>query len=338
MKACICSLFLLIALLCACDTAAPSASPLTTIRIGVCLYRQDDTFISLLTGELIEQAKRIEQEENVKLVITVKDGQGSQSLQEKQASSLLEKGYDVLLINVVDRTSVARLVDYAKALDVPLVFFNREPVEEDLLRSQRVCYVGADAVQSGQLQGSLLVEAWQTDPTRLDRNGDGKLQYVMLEGDLGHQDALLRTESVISTLSEAGIATDKLATGIANWLRVQANAKMALWIEKYGDQIEAVISNNDEMALGALDALQTAGVNPLPAVVGIDGTPAALAAVQSGQMLGTVYNDAEGQAYAVLQTAFAMARGQPIPHQSKYLYLPYIRITPANVAYYMSEE
>lgn len=111
------------------------------------------------------------------------------------------------------------------------------------------------------------------DPARLDRNGDGVLQYVMLEGDPGHQDSMIRTETSVRTLTQAGIRTEKLASSIANWQRVQASTKMLLWIEKFGSRIEAVIANNDDMALGALDAYANTVDADLPAIVGIDGTP-----------------------------------------------------------------
>ena len=311
-----------------------------TVRIGVSLYRQEDTFISLMANYMQEAAKELEQEKNIKIILTFSDAQSSQNKQNDHVSAFLEKNYDAVMVNLVDRTAAAALIDKAKAADVPMIFFNREPVEEDLSRWSKVCYIGADAAESGQLQGSLLVDLWQQNPQQLDRDGDGKVQYVMLEGDAGHQDSLIRTEAVIKTLTDAGIKTDKLATGIANWMRVQASTKMALWIEKYGDQIEAVIANNDDMALGALDALETAGTRTLPVVVGIDGTPVGLAAVADRRMLGTVYNDAEGQARAAVRVTCAMIEGESVESlhmDGNYLRLPYIRITRDNVRQYQTD-
>lgn len=310
--------------------APPDEDAVRTVRIGVCLYWQDDFFVGMIMDSMIEAAKQLEQAENIKLVLTTKDAQHSQNLQNEQVAAFLEKGYDAVLVNVVDRTAVAGLIDRAKSAGIPILFFNREPVQEDLDRWSKVYYIGADAAESGRLQGGILVDAWNENPALLDRNGDGKLQYVMLEGDAGHQDSLLRTETVIQTLADAGIKTDKLASGIANWQRVQASTKMALWIEKFGAQIEVVIANNDDMALGALDALDNAHLRPQPAVVGIDGIPPALTAVTERRMLGTVSNDADGQAQAAIGIAYALITNGDLtafPLDGKYLRLPYTQVS-----------
>ncbi|NCB28633.1 MAG: galactose ABC transporter substrate-binding protein [Clostridia bacterium] len=321
-----------------CTGCGASNGGVRNLRVGICLYRQDDTFISLMAEDMQRAAKAIEQEKNVRLTLTFRDAQYSQTLQNEQASAFLEKGYDVLLVNVVDRTAAASLIDKAKSANTPIILFNREPVEEDLRRYDNAYYVGADAAESGTLEGKLLSDQYAADPASLDRNGDGRLQYVMLEGDQGHQDSVIRTEYVIKQLTEAGIKTDKLATGIANWQRVQASTKMALWLEQYGDRIEAVIANNDDMALGALDALDAAGITHGPAVVGIDGTPAGLEAVTARRMLGTVYNDAAGQSRNVIRLAYALAQNEGVDRftlrDGKYLMSPYTIVTPINVSQY----
>ena len=212
----------------------PQDGPVDTIKIGVSVYRQDDTFISLLVDHLNEYAKTYEQIKGVKLQLDFSYAQYNQSLQNDQIDGFLQKDYDVVLVNVVDRTAAGGLVDKAKTAQKPIIFFNREPVREDLDRWRLAYYVGADAAESGELEGRLLVDAYMDDPARLDRNGDGVLQYVMLEGDPGHQDSMIRTETSVRTLTQAGIRTEKLASSIANWQRVQASTKMLLWIEKFG--------------------------------------------------------------------------------------------------------
>ncbi|MFR7894073.1 MAG: substrate-binding domain-containing protein [Dysosmobacter sp.] len=121
--------------------------------------------------------------------------------------------------------------------------------------------MGLPAGDAGVLQGELVLDAWRTQRDTLDRNGDGVIQYVMLEGEPGHQDALLRTEFCISTLANAGVSAEKLASDAANWQRGQASVSMRQWLQEFGENIEVVFANNDDMALGAIDACAEAGLD-----------------------------------------------------------------------------
>ncbi len=224
------------------------------LRVGVALYTQDDTFIATIAAELERMAREEEQARDLRINLSVVDGRSNQTTQLDQIDSLIGRGCDALCVNIVDRTAAAVLIDKAQKAGVPLIFFNRQPVAEDMLRWEHAYYVGAKAEEGGVLQGRLVLEAWQTDPA-LDRNGDGVLQYVMLEGEPGHQDAMLRTEYAVKTLTDAGVAVEKLASDTANWKRGQAMAKARQWLEEgMGDSIEVVFANNDDMALGAIDA------------------------------------------------------------------------------------
>jgi methyl-galactoside transport system substrate-binding protein len=215
---------------------------------------------------------------------------------------------------------------------VPVIFFNREPVEEDLRRWDRAYYVGSQADRAGVLQGGLVLDAWQTDRTALDRNGDGVLQYVMLEGEPGHQDALLRTEWSVKTLTAAGVVTERLASDAADWQRGQAGIRMRQWLAEFGDDIEVVFANNDDMALGAIDACLEAGltVENMPFIVGVDATPPALEALEAGTLKGTVRNDAAGQAAGILSLVSALTQDRQdmeALEDGKYLWLEYTPVT-----------
>ena len=156
------------------------------------------------------------------------------------------------------------------------------------------------------MQGEIAARAFEENP-ELDLNGDGKIQYLMLEGESGHQDAIVRTEASVSTFVREGFKVEKLKSIIANWDRVQASTKMEQIISEYGKKIELIFANNDDMALGAIDAYEAAGIlkNEQPVIVGIDGTDVGLDAVKSGKMYGTVYNDKESQAKALVDLAYA---------------------------------
>ena len=253
---------------------------------------------------------------------------------------MIEDGVDVICVNLVDRTDPTAVIDSARKADVPVIFFNRELVEGDIGRWDKLFYVGADAEESGVMQGELAAWACITRK-ELDRNGDGVIQYVVLEGEAGHQDAIVRTEASVDTLRKQGIEIDKLGYAIANWNRAQAQTKAKQFIEDFGYDIELVLSNNDDMALGAIDAYEAMAIprNKWPAILGIDGTDVGLEAVRDDKMVGTVYNDKEGQAAAMFELATVLAKGGSIEELSdkytiengRYIRLPYAKVTSSNI-------
>lgn len=300
--------------------------PSDTIRIGVAVYDQQDTFISTILKNMEQIAQQAEIDNQVKINLSVSDGGGNQTKQLEQIGRYLNQGYDMVCVNLVDRTSAAIVIDKAEDADIPIVFFNREPVEEDINRWEKVYYVGAKAQQSGTLQGELVVDAWEKDHRTLDKNRDGILQYVMLEGEPGHQDALLRTEYVIKSLTDHHMQVERLVGDTANWNRGQAKAKVQKWIEAFGDEIEAVLSNNDDMALGAIDAFEDAGLK-IPLVVGVDATKSALEAIEQGKLYGTVLNDGYGMAETMIHLALCLRNiagcQMPSVEDGHYIWLPY---------------
>ncbi|WP_320956775.1 galactose ABC transporter substrate-binding protein [Enterocloster asparagiformis] len=307
--------------------------PKTSIRIGVALYRGDDTFISTVRAALEERAKAYEQETGIKVVMDIVDAKLNQNTQNSQVERFISLGYDALCVNIVDRSAASIIIDRAMDAGIPVVFFNREPVEEDMNRWEKLYYIGADAKESAVLQGNILVDAYKKDPTSLDRNGDGMVSYVLLEGESSHQDSLIRTEWSIQTLKDGGVPLEKLTGGIANWERSQASAWMEQWISEYPEQIELVICNNDDMALGAIDAIKRANI-PRGAikVVGIDGTPVGKEALAAGDLFGTVESDREQYARVIFDIAAALALGKGVPEDihldgGKYYRCPQIALT-----------
>ena len=308
-----------------------------TFRIGVALYSQEDTFISYVAKKMEKLAKEEEKKRNVRINVSLADGGRSQSVQNEQVDRFLAQGCDILCVNIYDRTAAAVIVDKAQREGVPVIFFNREPVREDLNRWEYAYYVGSRAEQAGRIQGQLALEAWEDRQAEIDRNGDGVLQYVMLEGEPGHQDTLLRSEYSIKTLADAGVPLQRLDDYTADWQRGKAGARMEQWLREFPDGIEAVFANNDDMALGALDACVNAGMDPLPLVLGVDATDAALESILDGQLAGTVFNDAEGQAETMMELACSLLLRQPIREvveleDSHYVFLEYSPVTAENAA------
>lgn len=303
--------------------------------IGVAIYKFDDTFMTGVRNTISDAAK--EKGSTVDIV----DSQNSQPTQNDKVDLFITKKYSALAINPVDRTAAGTIIDKAKTANIPVVFFNREPLEEDMQKWNKVYYVGAKAEQSGTLQGQLIVDYWKNHP-EADKNKDGVLQYVMITGEPGHQDAQLRTKYSIQAVTDAGIKVQKLAEDTAMWDRVKGQEKMAAFLSAHGDKIEAVFANNDDMALGAIEALKANGYfknGKYMPVVGVDATAPGLAALQDGTMLGTVLNDAKNQGKATFMLSYVLAQGQTPTKDNtgyditdgKYVWIPYKTITKDNI-------
>lgn len=319
---------------CACGRPLPE--PPDRIQAGVAYYNQRDTFLSELNDCLKEQLYKLENK-HFEVTVTTKDAVGLQRTQDDQVKELIDAGCNVLCVNLADRSDPSEIIDLAREHQVPIIFFNREPVAEDLMQWEGLFYVGADAQQSGVMQGELAAKAIQAD-SQIDRNKDGKIQYVVLEGEPGHQDAIIRTESAVDTLKKNGIELEKLSCGIANWNRAQAQNRMMQIISEHQNRIELVLANNDDMALGAIDAYQKMNYTEtaLPVFFGIDGTDAGLEAVAESKLAATVYNDKEGQAAAMAKLAAALVLKKGLEEtglvDGKYIYLPYEKVTRDNVS------
>lgn len=313
-----------------------------SIKIGVSIYDEYDTFISDVVQSLNEWSKEKENEAGITISLEVVSANGSQLTQNDQVEKFIDKNCDVICVNLVDRTDATVIIDKVKSADIPVVFFNRELVKEDLERWDKLYYVGAVAEQSGRLQAKVVTDALSDEQTfnETDVNQDGTIQYVMLEGETGHQDALVRTQVSIEEIKRAGYSVEKLGDEIANWNRAQAATKMSALLEKYPWQIEMIIANDDDMALGAIDALDAASVEHWPLIVGINGTKNALEMIKTKKMEGTVYNDAAGQADMIMKLAYGLAMDGEVPEEigldeGKYGYLPYRIINYDNVQGYI---
>ena len=273
--------------------------------IGVAIYKYDDTYIST-----VRQA--IEKEARGKAELLINDGKGDQGTQNDQIDLLIQKGVDALLVNIVDVGAANTIVQKAKAADIPVIFFNREPAEDVLKAYDKARFVGTNAKDAGIIQGEIIADAWKTG--KYDTNKDGVMQYVMLKGEPDNPEAVLRTEYSIKTAEEKGVKTQELALQIANWDTEQANRAMEAWLSKFGDKIEFAVANNDGMAQGVISALQAIGYNKgdenkyIP-VVGVDATDAAKDLIQKGYMTGTVLQDGNAMGKALVDIALNVTAG-----------------------------
>jgi len=313
------------------------------IRIGLTLYKQEDAFIDSITKNIDKIAKEKESEGKYKITINVVDAKGSANNQSNQVDKFISQGYDIICVNLVDRTAASVIIDKAKSANIPVIFFNREPVEEDMERWNKLYYVGALAEQSGEMQANIIINAYNKDVKKVDKNGDGKIQYVMLEGEPGHQDTLIRTEYCVKTITKSGIELEKLADDTANWQYAQATTRMTQWIQTFGDKIEVVLCNNDDMALGAIRALDNLNITKnRPLIVGIDGMPDALTAVKNGTMSGTIINNSYKQAKAIFDIGYTLATHGNVSlieglEREKYIKTSHTEVTSDNVDKYLEK-
>ena len=301
-----------------------------TMRVGVVTYTSDDPFINAMVEKVKSQLKTMETT-NMNVIVSVRSGDNDQREQDEIVDEMIDAGCDVLCVNLVDRTAPANIIKSARQSDIPVIFFNREPVRDDLMQWEKLYYVGCDAKESGDMQGEIAAN-YIKKHGEVDRNGDGKIQYVLLEGEAGHQDAISRTDCSVKTIMECGVELEKLSYQFADWNRGQAENRMTQLISQYGSQIELVISNNDEMALGAVEAYNNSNISrdKWPVIFGIDGLDDALQAIKQGNMQGTVYNDKEAQAGEIARLAVDLFKGNRLDghnlDEGKYFVSPYWKV------------
>lgn len=301
-----------------------------TMRVGVVTYTADDPFINAMVEKVKSQLKTVETT-NMNVIVSVRSGDNDQREQDEIVDEMIDAGCDVLCVNLVDRTAPANIIKSARQSDIPVIFFNREPVRDDLMQWEKLYYVGCDAKESGDMQGEIAAN-YIKNHSEVDRNGDGKIQYVLLEGEAGHQDAISRTDCSVKTIMDKGVELEKLSYQFADWNRGQAENRMTQLISQYGSRIELVISNNDEMALGAVEAYNNSKISRdrWPVIFGIDGLDDALQAIKQGTMQGTVYNDKEAQAGEIARLAVDLFNGSSLDghrlDEGRYYVSPYWKV------------
>ena len=309
------------------------------IRVGITMYNQYDPFTEEIRHNIEDYLAAYGTENDLEVDSTVVYSGKNQLVQNDQVIDFIDKNYDVICVNLVDRTDPSVIIEAAKSADVPIIFFNRELVEDDLKRFNKLYYVGARPEDSGQIQGQIVIDALDERFDEIDVNGDGIIQYVLLEGEAGHQDAILRSRVSVETIKAAGYEMEMLGDEIANWDRKQAQTKMTSLLAGYPRQIELVLANDDNMAIGALDALTEFGVQTYPLIVGVNGQEETIEAVKEGLIAGTVYNNAQKKGEIIAHISYSLAVDGHIPsdielENNKYYYVPYEIITRENAENY----
>ena len=299
-----------------CGVASAEDAP----KIGITIYQFADNFMTLYREELVRYLTEdcgIPAEN-----ITIVDGKNDQAEQTNQIDGFIADNVDVMILNLVQSSSAASVIQKADAAGIPVVFINREPSAEDMALNGNFCYVGADARQSGTFQGQIIAET----ENKGDWNGNGVVDYVMIMGDPENVDAQYRTEFSIKALTDAGLTVNKLFEQRGDWDQTKGQELAATALSQYGNDVDVIFCNNDAMALGAYQAIVDAGrtVGQDIYLVGVDALDECQQMVNDGTMTGTVLNDHVGQSHTAADAALKAAKGETL---EKYYWVDYVKVT-----------
>jgi inositol transport system substrate-binding protein len=297
-------------------TALMSSSALAA-KVGVTMALFDDNFLTVLRNGMVEQAKGMDGVE-----LQVEDAQNDVAKQLDQIKNFIASGVDAIIVNPVDTSATQAMTDAAAAANVPLVYVNRQPINIDTLPDNQA-FVASNEIESGTLETFEICKI-----LRGKGKAGGATAYVIM-GELSNQAAVQRTKDIQDVI---GMDMCNFITIIdkqtSNWRRDEAQNLMTNWLSS-GTKFDAVIANNDESAIGAIQAMKAAGVSMEDVVVGgVDATQDALAAMQAGELDVTVFQDAAGQGAGALDAALKLAKGEAVDRK---VYIPFQLVTPANI-------
>jgi ABC-type sugar transport system substrate-binding protein len=297
-------------------SSAQASSEVTTatgakIKIGYACPNINNTFQTYL----VDAAKAYAAKNNVELIVV--DGQQDVIKQQDQVKDLIEQGVQALMVTPADTSAMEPVTQAAKDAGIPLVYFNTNPYPDGKM-PEGTYYVGSQEVTAGELQMGYAGEKL-----------GGKGNVCILMGGLTYEASFERTQGVENVIRDKYPDIKVLAKETADWQREKAVSVVENWITAYGDKINAIFANNDEMALGAINALKTAGKNNVM-VFGVDATPDGIKAIEDGSLTATVFQDAVGQSEGAMEIAIKAIHKEPIPETVKWI--PYVLVTKENVA------
>jgi len=287
------------------DKSTAKAKP---IRVGASMQGLNDSYIRLVTNAMELRAKELGIE------LTILDGEGKAEKQIAQVENLIAQQYDVIIINPMSLEGCAPAIDAAVKANVPIFTLVSIVKNQD----KAVTYVGSDAPESGKIQGEMIVKA---------TGGKGNIALMM--GPIGHDAQIGRKKGLMDAL--AGKSYNVVVEQTANWQRDQGLQLMENWLQA-GQKFDIVAAQNDNMAMGALMAVEKAGLAGKIQVFGIDATADACVAVKEGRLAGTVFQDAAGQGKKAVEVALQIAKKEKV---EKIIFIPYLPVDKTNVDKYL---
>ncbi len=292
-------------------------------NVGVTMALFDDNFLTVLRNGIQEVAEGMDGVD-----VQIEDAQNDVAKQLDQINNFIASGVDAIIVNPVDTSATQAMTAAAESAGVPLVYVNRQPINMDTLPDNQA-FVASNEIESGTL------EAFEVCKILRSQGKGGGARAYLLMGELSNQAAVQRTKDVHDII---GIDMCNFITLVdeqtANWSRDQAQDLMTNWLST-GDAFDAVFANNDEMAIGAIQAMKAAGLDMDVIVVGgVDATQDALAAMQAGDLDVTVFQNAAAQGTGALNAALALARGEDVAQK---VFIPFELVTPDNLDNYLSK-
>lgn len=290
--------------------------------IGVSMALFDDNFLTVLRNGIQSQA------DTAGLKVQIEDAQNDVAKQLDQINNFIASGVTAIIVNPVDTSATQAMSDAAAAANVPLVYVNRQPINVDTLPDNQA-FVASNEADSGTLETIQMCDNWAAA-------GKTEVNVYVMQGELSNQAAVQRTQDIYDVI-EAGkckVKVNVIDQQTANWSRDQAQTLMTNWLST-GTAFDGVIANNDEMAIGAIQAMKAAGIDMATVQVGgVDATQDALAAMQAGDLDVTVFQNAAGQGAGALDAATKLAAGEAVEQK---VWVPFELVTPANLADYMAK-
>ena len=283
--------------------------------IGYACKDVNDTFQTYL----IDAAQEYADANGIKL--NIGDAQNDVVKQQDQINDFITQGVDAIIVPIIDSSSAGPMTEAAQKAGIPLIYVNTLPYADGIF-PEGTYYVGSVEREAGELQAEYIGELL-----------GGKGNAVILQGTLVHEGAVQRSEGVADKLAEKYPDIKLLASEPADWQKDMAMSVTENLLTAHNNDIQAVFANNDEMALGAVNALQASGVTDAY-VIGIDGTASALEAIKAGTLSGSIYQDAAGQSGRAMEMAHQLAQGETLEEQVEWV--PFVLITPENVDEFMS--
>jgi len=302
-------------------TALMSGSAMAE-NIGVSMALFDDNFLTVLRNSMQDYAKA-----QGKVTLQIEDAQNDVGKQLNQIQNFIAGGVDAIIVNPVDTDATVAMSKAAAAAKIPLIYVNRQPVNVDQLPANQA-FVASDERESGTLETKEVCRL-------LKEAGKKEASIVVMMGELSNQAARQRTQDVEDVIATPECSFMKIVEKqTANWVRQQGADLMTNWLSA-GLKFDAVISNNDEMAIGAIQALKAAGADMKTMIIGgVDGTQDALAAMKAGDLDATVFQNAAGQGKGAVDAALKIARGEKVDQK---IYIPFELVTPANLTDYLAK-
>ena len=292
-----------------------SAASAETVGVSMALF--DDNFLTVLRNGLVKYAGTLDGVD-----VQVEDAQNDVAKQLNQINNFIASGVDAVIVNPVDTSATQAMTNAAESAGIPLVFVNRQPVNVDTLPDNQA-FVASDERESGTLETKEVCRLFK-------EAGKSEANVYVIMGELSNQAAQQRTQDIHDVIDsgECGVKLNIIDKQTSNWVRDQAQNLMTNWLST-GAKFDGVIANNDESAIGAIQAMKASGIDMKEVIVGgVDATQDALQAMKAGELDVTVFQDAAGQGQGALDAALKLAKGEAVEQK---VYIPFQLVTPANV-------